>query len=67
MDICRYCGGEIGPENLGNSAHDACLSEYSRRKDSGLCVSCGEETDGYQCEECHGSGRMEYDNYPGGT
>lgn len=36
--VC-YCGGSPGPGEPGE--HAACVAEWKRRADGGLCVRCG--------------------------
>ena len=68
MPQCLFCEG--GYDYL---VHGACISEYDRRKENGVCTVCGERERHEGRNRCMGcidawkaSGNIEYRGYPPG-
>ena len=63
---CDLCRGVVGDGPTHNGDHRACVEEYERRANDGLCVYCGKSVhDGIAHDDCRNGDR--YFDYPGGN
>ena len=67
MTDCNFCGNPFASNEFG---HKACIDEYGRRHDKGLCIACGLEkavSKSDWCKSCTDSGNTSVRNYPYGA